>query len=320
MTAALALPQPTQLDLPDDLVAQAELFAEASISANTRRAYSTAWRGYLGWCRAKALDPMQAEVVALYLADEAQVKALSSLEVALAAVTQAFGLMGLDRPASDPRVKRVLRGIRRTLGPRPQVKKAPLLVAHLRRICLALPQTTKAVRDRCLLLLGFTAALRRSELVALDIEDVAFEDEGVVVTLRRSKVDQKGKGRLVGVPYGSNPATCPVRAARAWMDIMGDVDGPLLRSVTRHGHIGSGRLRGRVVSEVVKQAVEGIGLSPGSFGGHSLRAGLATEAARAGVGEVAIMAQTGHRSMTTLQGYIRHGRLFTNNAAAGVGL
>ena len=99
MTAALALPQPTQLDLPDRLVAQAELFAEASISPNTRRAYSMAWRSYLTWCKAKALDPKQVEVVALYLADEAQVKALSTLEVALAAITQAFGLMGIERPA-----------------------------------------------------------------------------------------------------------------------------------------------------------------------------------------------------------------------------
>ena len=320
MTAALSLPNPTQLDLPVDLVAQAELFAEASISANTRRAYSTAWRSYLTWCKAKAIDPKQVEVVALYLADEAQVKALSTLEVALAAITQAFGLMGIERPASDPRVRRVLKGIRRTLGPRPQAKKAPLSVAHLRRICEVMGKSTKAVRDKCVILIGFAAALRRSELVALDIKDVAFEDEGIVLTLRRSKVDQQGQGRLVGVPYGSNPITCPVRATRARLAI-GDAEaGPLLRSVTRHGHVGHGRLGGRVVSEVVKQAVEMIGLDPDSFGGHSLRAGLATEAARAGVGEVAIMAQTGHRSMTTLQGYIRHGRLFTNNAAAGVGL
>ncbi len=92
------------------------MFAEASISPNTRRAYSTAWRSYLTWCKAKNLDPKQVEVVALFLADEAQVKALSTLEVALAAITQAFGLMGIERPASDPRVRRVLKGIRRTLG------------------------------------------------------------------------------------------------------------------------------------------------------------------------------------------------------------
>lgn len=320
MTAALALPQPTQLDLPDHLVTQAELFAEASISTNTRRAYSTAWRSYLTWCKAKALDPMKVEMVALYLADEAQVKALSTVEVALAAINQAFGLMAIQRPASDPRVRRVLKGIRRTLGPRPQAKKSPLLVGHLRSICQKLDGSTKAVRDKCLILIGFAAALRRSELVALDIEDVAFEEEGIILTLRRSKVDQQGHGRLVGVPYGSNPNTCPVRATRAWMAIVDAEEGPLLRAVTRHEHVGQGRLRGRVVSEVVKQAVEMIGIDPGSFSGHSLRAGLATSAARAGVGEVAIMAQTGHRSMTTLQGYIRHGRLFTNNAAASVGL
>ncbi len=247
MTAALALPQPALLDLPGDLVAQAETFAEASISPNTRRAYSTAWRSYLAWCKAKALDPMQVEVVALYLADEAQVKALSTLEVALAAITQAFGLMGIERPASDARVRRVLKGIRRTLGPRPQAKKAPLSVAHLRRICQVMGTSTKAVRDKSLIVIGFAAALRRSELVALDIEDVVFEDEGIVLTLRRSKVDQQGQGRLVGVPYGSNPITCPVRATRAWMAIVGAEAGPLLRAVTRHGHVGQGHLRGRRV-------------------------------------------------------------------------
>lgn len=154
--------------------------------------------------------------------------------------------------------------------------------------------------------------------MGLNIEDVAFEDEGIVLTLRRSKVDQMGQGRLVGVPYGSNPATCPVTATRAWMTLLEAEEGPLLRSVTRYGHIGTGRARGRVVAEVVKQYVEMIGFKPDGFVGHSLRAGFATEAVRAGVGEMDIMSQTGHRSVDTLRGYVRYGRLFTNNACSWV--
>lgn len=246
-------------------------------------------------------------------------KKLATIEVYLAAISQARGLLGLPKLSTTPRVKRVMRGIRRTLGPQGQAQKTPISVPQLRRISMAVPETPKGVRDRCILLLGFAGAFRRSELVALDVDDLEFNDEGLVVRLRRSKTDQVGEGRSVGIPYGSTP-TCPVRAARAWMETAEITEGPVLRAVDRHSNIGQRRLSTRAVARAVKAAVESIGLDPEQFAGHSLRAGFATEAAKNGVGELAIMRQTGHRSVTTLKKYVRHGQLFVGNAAAEVGL
>ena len=167
---------------------------------------------------------------------------------------------------------------------------------------------------------GFAAALRRSELVALDAADVAEVAEGLVVTLRRSKTDQEGAGRSIGVPYGSRLPTCPVRALRAWREVAAISAGPLFRPIDRHGNISTARLSDRAVARVVQAAVSAAGFDPARFAGHSLRAGFATAAAGGGGEERTIAEQTGHRSMSVLRGYIRSGSLFRSNAAASVGL
>jgi integrase len=181
------------------------------------------------------------------------------------------------------------------------------------------PERAIDIRDRALLLVGFAGAFRRSELVGLNVEDLEFNENGLVVHLRRSKTDPEGRGRKVGIPYGLAPATCPVRAVEAWVQVLQIVEGPLFRAVDRHGRIHASRLTPQSVALVVKKrtAKEGI---EGDYAGHSLRAGLATAAAAAGVPERAIMAQTGHRSLTTLRKYIRDGSLFLENAAAKIGL
>jgi integrase len=175
-------------------------------------------------------------------------------------------------------------------------------------------------RDRALLLLGFAGALRRSELVGLDVADITEGTDGLTVLLRRSKTDQEGAGRTVGVPYGSNPVTCPVRAWRAWLEVSGIEEGPVFRSVDRHGRIGVTRLTAQAVALVLKRHAAGAGLDPGDVAGHSLRAGLATSAAEAGVPERVIAATTGHRGTAMLRRYIREGSLFRENAASAVGL
>ena len=210
-------------------------------------------------------------------------------------------------------------GIKRTMGTA-QDRKAPLLADTLRRIVTALPDTTKGIRDRALLLLGFAAALRRSELVDLDIEHLEFGPDGLVVILTRRKTDQEGQGTRIGVPRGIHPATCPVGAVRAWLDRAGIADGPVFRRITKGGKVRSGRLGDRTVARVVQEAVAGVGLDPAEFGGHSLRAGLATSAAAHGVEERKIMDQTGHKSVTMVRKYIREGELFRGNAAGRVGL
>ena len=177
-----------------------------------------------------------------------------------------------------------------------------------------------ACRDRALLLLGFAGAMRRSELVGLDVADVVETADGLVVTIRRSKTDQEGQGRKIGIPYGSKLATCPVRSLRAWRARAKIKEGSLFRQVNRHGKVLEGRLGDRTVALVVKRAVAATGVDAASYAGHSLRAGLATAAAMAGVSERVIQGQTGHKSLPILRRYIREGSLFRENAAAEVGL
>jgi len=182
------------------------------------------------------------------------------------------------------------------------------------------PDRLLGLRDRALLLLGFSGAFRRSELVALDVEDLEFTGDGLVVTQRRGKTDQEGVGRKIGIPFGGNPDTCPVRAVRKWLDAAAVMSGPVFRSVNRHGHVQPGRLSDKAVAIVVKRHAPAAGLDPLRYAGHSLRAGLATAAAAAGASERSIMNQTGHRSVPMVRKYIRDGQLFRENAAATVGL
>jgi integrase len=198
--------------------------------------------------------------------------------------------------------------------------KAPVVVDELRGMVETLPASTLGVRDRALLLLGLAGAFRRSELVALDVDDLRSTAAGLVVTLRRSKTDQEGAGREVGIPRGTNPETCPVRAVGRWLEAR-TVDGrALFCRIDRHGRQHAGRLGDRAVSPVVKRAAAAAGLDPANYAGHSLRAGLATSAAAADVPEWVIAQQTGHKSMAVLRRYIRSGSLFHENAAARVGL
>lgn len=302
-----------------ELVTSARAFAEAATSAATRRAYQTAWRAFTAWCADHAAEPLPAapEAVALYLTHLAEHgRTVASVDLALAAIAAAHRHAGLESPRSAAVVRAVARGIRRTLGVAP-TQKAPVTVPALRAMLAALPAGRLGVRDRALLLVGFASALRRAELVALTLEDVRYTDDGAVLTVRRSKTDQEGAGRVIGVPFGSTPATCPVRALKAWTAAAGLTSGPIFRGVNRHGQVG-GRLSARGVARVVQRAAAAVGLEAATFGGHSLRAGFATSAALAGKSERAIMAQTGHQSVTIARRYIRQASVFTENAAAGL--
>jgi len=175
-------------------------------------------------------------------------------------------------------------------------------------------------RDQALILLGFAGAFRRSELVALDVADLAFSRDGLTVTLRRSKTDQEGAGRKVGIPYGSNPDTCPVRAVQSWLEDASVADGPAFRAVNRHGKVQESGLAPIDVARIVKKLAQCAGLDPAKYAGHSLRAGHATQAATAGASERSIMNQTGHRSVQMVRRYIRDGSLFRENSAGKLGL
>lgn len=304
-----------------DVAERAREYALEWKADNTIRAYRADWRQFETWCQAHGLATLPAapETVALYLADLSSSSEVSTLQRRISAISQAHQAAGYDSPTKDAKVKAVWSGIRRSKGTA-QEGKDPATTTEIRAMAATMPASILGIRDRALLLVGFAGAFRRSELVGLDVEDVAFTKEGLVVTLRRSKTDQEGQGRRVGNPYGSYPDTCPVRALQGWLEASGITTGPIFRPINRHGQILPGRLSDKAVALVVKRAAEAAGLDPTRYAGHSLRAGLATSAAAAGVAERAIMAQTGHKSVNMVRRYIRDGSLFRENAAASVGL
>lgn len=305
----------------EEITAQARDYAGQAKAPATLRAYRSDWQHFTTWCAARELQPLPAtpHTVALYLSDLAAARKASTLQRRISAISQAHQAAGHDSPTQTAVVRSVMAGIRRVKGTAP-AQKAPAVTDLLRRMVATLPAGLLGIRDRALLLIGFAGAFRRSELVSLDAGDVELTDDGLVVHLRRSKTDQEGAGRRIGIPYGSNPDTCPVRALRAWLEASGIAAGPLFRSVNRHGQLQPGRLCDKAVALVVKRAARAAGLDPARYAGHSLRAGLATAAAAAGVSERSIMAQTGHRSVNMVRRYIREGSLFRENAAAAVGL
>jgi integrase len=211
-----------------------------------------------------------------------------------------------------------MQGIRRKLGTAPN-QKAPVLTDDIRAMVDATDVGLIGLRDRALLLLGFAGAFRRSELVGLNVEECGFTRDGLTVTLQRSKTDQEGQRRKIGIPYGSNPDTCPVRNLQGWMEQAGITAGPVFRSINRHGQM-QGRLSGTAVALLVKKLAERAGLDRAKYAGHSLRAGHATAAAIAGASERSIMQQTGHHSVTMVRRYIRDANLFRENSATRLGL
>jgi site-specific recombinase XerD len=304
-----------------EIAATARDYVAVSRAENTTRSYRTGWAQFTAWCDEHGVTPLpaSAEIVACYVADLAKSAKPATIDLRLAAVSSAHRAAGYDSPTKAEVVRLVRRGVRRTLGTSQRQVRA-VTVPDLRRMIEGLGTDPAGCRDHALLLLGFAGAMRRSELVALDVEDVTEGPDGLTVRLRRSKTDQEGAGRTVGIPYGSNPSTCPVRAWRAWLELSGITEGPAFRSVDRHGRIGATRLTAQAVALVVKSHAARAGLDPDEVAGHSLRAGLATSAAEAGVPERVIAATTGHKGTAMLRRYIREGSLFRENAASAVGL
>ena len=300
---------------------QVREYIRASKAENTLRGYQSDWRHFCAWCESRGLCPLPAspETVAAYIAESAGRLKVGSLQRRLNAIAEAHKAVGLDSPTHSPIVANTMKGIRRTLGTAP-AQKAPALTADIRAMLEATDAGLIGQRDRALVLLGFAGAFRRSELIGLDVEDCAFGKDGLTVTLRRSKTDQAGTGRKIGIPYGSNPETCPVRTIQSWIEQAGVSTGPLFRSITRHGRIQADGLSGIDVARVVKKLALRAGLDGAKYAGHSLRAGHATSAAIAGASERSIMNQTGHRSVQMVRRYIRDGSLFRENSAGKLGL
>lgn len=304
------------------LVPQVEAYLGASRADATKRIYRSDWQQFVAWCDTHTVPSLPATpaTVAAFIADLAdQGLKASTINRKLSAIQFAHRLGGADNPTSNPLVESVAAGIRRSLGVAPQGKSAAT-TAHVRMMVAALPTDLYGLRDRALILLGFATAARRSELVALTVDDLDFCPEGVRIRVRRSKTDQEGMGMVKGVPYGAQLATCPIRALAAYLRAAGITSGPIFRRIDRHGTLGKAPLSEQSVARIVKAAAKAAGLDPRHYGGHSLRAGLATSAAAAGVEERHIMQQGGWKSERMVRRYIRDGNLFRENAAGRVGL
>jgi integrase len=306
---------------PSPSMEQVREFIRASKAESTLRGYKSDWRHFCKWCGDRGLGPLPAppEAVASYIAECAARLKVGSIQRRLNAIAEAHKAVGLDSPMSTGMVKNTLKGIKRTLGTA-AVQKAPTLTDDIRGMVSVADSGLIGLRDRALILLGFAGAFRRSEVVSLDVADLDFGHDGLTVTLRRSKTDQEGVGRKIGIPYGANPETCPVRVLQSWLEAATIASGPVFRSINRHGKVRQGRLAPADVARIVKKLALRAGLDPMKYAGHSLRAGHATSAAFAGASERSIMAQTGHKSVQMVRRYIRDGSLFRENSAGKLGL
>ncbi len=299
-------------------------YVEASTAKNTRRAYQIDWQHFLSWCteHQETAMPATPDTVARYLTAYANTHKVNTLARRLASISVAHQFADLETPTRTVLVRKTMKGIRRAKAERRELitQKEAAVTEIVREFVQTFPETPAGLRNRALMLLGFAGAFRRSELVGLDMHDLKFTNEGIVITVRTSKTDQEGEGMQKGIPMGRKLLTCPVRALKAWLHCAGIVTGAVFRPIDRHGTIKQQALSDQSVALIIKQAAVAAGYDATEFAGHSLRAGLATAAAQVGVSERVIMAQTGHKSVMVARRYIRRGELFQENAAADVGL
>lgn len=263
-----------------DLTAQHRAFLAAATSDNTRRAYRSAIRHFLGW--GSALPSDEATMIGYLLAYAPSLNP-RTLALRLTALSQWHVHQGFADPASTPTVRKTLAGIARVHG-KPKQKAKALPVEDLERIVahLASLDALKARRDNALLQIGYFGGFRRSEIVSLDVAHVAWEPEGLVITLPRSKTDQQGEGIIKAIPYGDGPC-CPATALRTWLDAAGTVSRPLFRPISKWNEIGAVALHAGGVNTILEACAKLVQLNyVPQLSSHSLRRGMATSAYRAG--------------------------------------
>ena len=306
-------------------LALAEGYAASALAPSTRKAYEHDWLVFASWCAehgAQAVPAVPATVAA-FLASEAD-RGFRPVTIGRRAAAIAAAHRAQDRPnpCDSGAVAAVMSGIRRQHGTRPLRRAAPLELDPLARLLEPIDTATLAgQRDRAMVLLGFAAALRRSELVALDVEDLEFDTaRGLKIVIRGSKTDQERAGATVAVPYAHASGRCAVRALQVWLAAASIHRGPVFRQMRRGDTLTDQRLSDQSVALIVKRHAQRIGLDPSRFAGHSLRAGFATSAALAGVDALEIARQTGHKSLSMVQRYTRPATIWHMNAAQRVGL
>ena len=287
-------------------------YVAAAAADNTRRAYQSDLRAFLAW---GGTLPSIPETIAAYLVAHATTLSPFTLSRRLVAIGRAHAILGYANPCKSELVRTTLRGVWRVHG-RPQRQAQPALRED---VLAMLPhmKDTRGIRDRALILIGFAGAFRRSELVALRYDDITFVKEGLTLMIRRSKTDQLAEGRKIAIPFARSHA-CPVKALTSWLEHAAIQSGPMFRTVNKAGVIGTQALSAQTVATLVKEYARKAGLDAANYSGHSLRAGLITSAAKAGVSSWKIRQQSGHKSDAMLQRYIRDAEIFEGSAAGSV--
>jgi site-specific recombinase XerD len=287
---------------------------------NTVRAYKSDFKDFGLFCAQNGFKslPSEPKIVSLYLTylSTKEVK-MSTLKRRLVSIGVIHKLKGYYLDTKHPSIIENIMGIKRRKGSKQKGKK-PLLINNLKTIINVIDgeknEEIKKLRDRSIILIGFSGAFRRSEIVSLDYDDLDFVKEGLKVNLKRSKTDQFGEGSVKGLPYFENSEYCPVVSLCKWIEISKINSGALFRRFTKGSKLSENRLSDQTVALLIKDYLEIAGIESRNYSGHSLRSGFATSAAESGVEERSIMAMTGHKSTEMVRRYIKDANLFKNNA------
>ena len=293
---------------------------QSSKANNTVRAYKSDFNDFGLFCAQNGFKslPSEPKIVSLYLThlSTKDIK-MSTLKRRLVSIGVIHKLKGHYLDTKHPSIIENIMGIKRRKGSIQKGKK-PLLINSLKKIINVIDEykneEIKKLRDRSIILIGFSGGFRRNEIVSLDYDDLDFVTEGLKIKLRRSKTDQFGEGTLKGLPYFENTKYCPVLSLKEWIQKSTIDSGPLFRRFSKGSRITNNRLTDQTVALLIKKYLKLAGIDNKNYSGHSLRSGFATSAAESGAEERTIMAMTGHKSTEMVRRYIKEANLFKNNA------
>jgi site-specific recombinase XerD len=310
-------------DLITDIKALKEetlLNLKNSKAINTVRAYKSDFNDFGLFCAKNGFKslPSEPKIVSLYLTDLSTKSAkMSTLKRRLVSIGVIHRLKGHYLDTKHPTIIENIMGIKRRKGSIQRGKK-PILINNLKDIINVIDQVNKQeikkLRDRSIILIGFSGGFRRNEIVSLDYEDLDFVSEGLKINLKRSKTDQFGEGSVKALPYFDSLKYCPVVSLQKWIEISKINSGPLFRRFIKGSNLSENRLTDQTVALLIKKYLQLAGIDSKNYSGHSLRSGFATSAAESGAEERSIMAMTGHKSTEMVRRYIKEANLFKNNA------
>ena len=291
-----------------------------SKAKNTVRAYKSDFNDFSIFCIKNDFKPLPSDpkIVSLYLTHLSTKEAkISTIKRRLVSIGVIHKLKGHYLDTKHPAIIENILGIKRRKGSIQKGKK-PILINELKLIIKAIDELNRdelnKIRDRTIILIGFSGGFRRNEIVSLDYDDLDFVTEGVKINIKKSKTDQFGEGTLKAIPYFDNIKYCPVKSVQKWINIAKISSGPLFRRFVKGSKLSEKRLTDQTVALIIKKYLNLSGIESKNYSGHSLRSGFATTAAESGAEERSIMAMTGHKTAEMVRRYIKEANLFKNNA------